>query len=328
MSLLRPLLKIDEREVEFARRGFVAAQPAVRQRLEHVGRMFLEGYHAALVLSAPRDQEELAARLDRVGVEHCGFAFEGAAMALALLDGITPWSNWKRFSSFAAGPGRQHIYMLHVGAGWAIARLPWLRRRFEVAIEKLHPVLGWLAIEGYGFHEGYFHWRAPLDPKISKLSEDARHVFYQGLGRSLWFVNGADVSLIAQTISTLAPKFHNDAWSGVGLGCGYAGGLNQDELQQLGRYAGVHRAALAQGAAFAAGARRLAGNPAAHTELACAVLCGMNAEQASALCDRMLEQASGTSGCAFRTWQRLLRTRFQSLGDRLQGTENRVRVGA
>jgi hypothetical protein len=306
-SLLHPLLKIDQREVEFARREFTCSRPAVRERLQRVGRIFLQGYHAALEQS---DQEELAIQLNRIKTEHQGFAYEGAAMALALLDGTNPWTNWRRFSRFVSGPGKRHIYMVHVGAGWALARLPWMRRQIESVIAKFHPVLGWLAIDGYGFHEGYFHWQTALQPKISRLSENAQHVFYQGLGRSLWFVNGANPCRIAQTISSFPPQFHSDAWGGVGLGCAYAGGLDRAELEELRRYAGTHRVALAQGAAFAAGARHLAGNPAGYTELACSMLCGMTAIQAAALCDQTLAQTASLDACPYQKWQALLQEKI------------------
>jgi hypothetical protein len=313
LKFLHPLLRIDQREVEFSRRGFTCSRPAIRERLEHVGRVFLEGYHAALEQS---DQEQLAARLNQIGANHEGFAYEGAAMALALLDGISPGNEWERFSSFVAGPGKRHIYMLLVGAGWACARLPWLRRRIESVIRRFHPVLGWLAVDGYGFHEGYFHWQAELQPKVSKLSDSARHVFYQGLGRSLWFVGGADASSITQTISTFAPQFHDDAWSGVGLGCAYAGGMNRAELEELRRGAGCHRAALAQGAAFAAKARQFAKNQATHTELACTALCGMSTEQAAVLCDQIFNHIrSSLHPCPYQQWRELLQQSLAILSE-------------
>ena len=303
---LHHLFKIDVREAEFARRGFHCPRPDVRERLEHVGQTFLRGYHAAL---QEDNEQNLASRLSAVETEFQGFAYEGAAMALALLDGFSPWR--KRFHHFLGGAGKPHIYMLHVGAGWAYARLPWLRRRIESAIRKFHPVLRWLVIDGYGFHEGYFHHRTAVHAgKIpSQLSEDARHVFYQGLGRSLWFVNGADASQISQTISSFAAQYHSDAWSGIGLACAYAGGSSYAEIEELQFHAGVHSAALAQGVAFAAKARQLAGIPARHTEIACGVLCGMTTEQAAALCDKTLNQASNHPS-PYQQWRRLLQQSF------------------
>lgn len=302
-NLFHTVLKIDTREVGFTQRRFTCSQPAIRERLESIGRYFLHGYHAALKEDDPL---ELSAQLEQVGNEYRGFAYEGAAMALALLDGLHPRTTWPRLSLFMTGPGKKHIYMLHVGAGWAIARLPWLRRRVETVIRKFHPVFGWLAIDGYGFHEGYFHWRSNLQPKIAQLAETARHVFYQGLGRSLWFIYGADSAAIVRTILTFPPQFQADAWSGLGLGCAYAGGIDQVQLEELRWLGRDYSAALAQGAAFAAGARHLGGNHAPHTELACMVLCGISAEHAAALCDQALEQVTRLHSGSYQKWREMV----------------------
>ena len=106
--------------MEFARRGFTCSNPDIQNRLENIGRVFLQGYSAAL--QERKDQSALADSLNQIMPEHRGFAYEGAAMALALLDGIGLRRN--AFLQFAAGAGKQHIFMLHVGAGWAYARTP------------------------------------------------------------------------------------------------------------------------------------------------------------------------------------------------------------
>src|SRR4051812_18567838 len=85
--LLRRLLGIDPAEATFARRGF-RGTPEARMRLERVGLAFLEGYHAAL---EARGGDALAERLGEVEAVMRGFACEGAAMALALLDALAPW---------------------------------------------------------------------------------------------------------------------------------------------------------------------------------------------------------------------------------------------
>jgi hypothetical protein len=175
--------------------------------------------------------------------------------------------------------------MLHVGAGWAFARLPWIRWNPSRALAKLDPLLCWLALDGYGFHEGYFHWRQSIrGQSIPKgLSGYAQRVFDQGLGRSLWFVESIDPERVAQTIATFAAYRRADLWSGVGLACAYAGGADSTALVILRELAGEHIVAVAQGAAFAAEARRLAGNPVAHCDAACRALCHMPAEQAAAI---------------------------------------------
>ena len=310
LPVLTKLLSIKGREVTFARRGFYSSKPEVQDRLEHVGKIFLVGYHAAL---QERDLETLRGRLEQVALEFRGFAYEGAAMAIALLDAIPRGAG--RLAEFMAGPGKQHIYMLHVGAGWAYARLPWLRRRIETVICKFDPVLRWLVLDGYGFHQGYFHFKEPLSSALSPLSVGARHVFYQGLGRSLWFIHGCNPQRISKTISSFPALYQCDAWTGIGLACAYAGSAATSDLQEFVSAAGRCHSALAQGAAFAATARQLAGNPAAHTEQACAALAGVSAEQAAALCDRALAQVNSDSSSPYQQWRELVQNYFAQNAD-------------
>jgi hypothetical protein len=325
-SPLHHFLKIDEQEVEFSRRGFAPTSPEIQGRLENVGRVFLQGYHSAL---QHRDQSALAELLNQIELEHRGFAYEGAAMALALQDRI--FLRRDSLARFMDGDGRPHIFMLHVGAGWAYARLPWLRRRMEAAIGKLHPVLRWLVMDGYGFHEGYFHWKDRPGPEVRplRLSEDARHVFFQGLGRSLWFIKGANVSEISKTIASFHPVYRDDAWSGVGLACAYAGGLAADAIARLQHEAGAHSAGLAQGAAFAAKARQLAENPAPHTEIAAHVLCGMPAKQAAALCDETYSKINLRYLCPYQHWRQLLqKALFSSLETFKRGKSHEASISS
>jgi hypothetical protein len=182
----------------------------------------------------------------------------------------------------------------------------------DTVIRKFDPVLRWLVLDGYGFHQGYFHFNQPLDSAVNRLSMNARHVFYQGFGRSLWFVHGCDFHQIAMTISGFPTIYQGDAWSGIGLACAYAGGVRTAEMEEAVSQVGDFGSALAQGAAFAAKARQLAGNGAAHTEQACAVLAGVNAQQAAALCDRALAQVNRNSSSPYQQWRELVQNYFSS----------------
>jgi hypothetical protein len=307
--LRRQILGISPKEVSFVRRGFRGGNDETRQRLEQIGTTFLQGYDAALEENEP---EALAAQLNGIEADLRGFAFEGAAMSLALQDHLLPWKR-DRWRSFLQGPAVVHAYMVHVGLGWALARIPWRRRRFERALRRLDPLLGWLAVDGYGFHEGYFSWPQSIQRQVipKRLSPSARRVFDQGLGRSLWFVNGADVGLIPRTIEAFPPWRRGDLWSGVGLACTYAGGSEEAALKVLRQASGTHQAQVAQGAAFAAKTRQRAGNPAAHTELACTILCRLSAREAAALTDATLEFLP-TEGPepAYESWRRRLQAHF------------------
>ncbi len=296
-------------EVSWARRGFRGGEAGARLRLEQCAATFLTGYHAAL---EEGEADALPLRLSAVGIELRGFAFEGAAMGLALLDQLTPWRK-SRWQALFEGAGAPHAYMMHVGVGWALARLPWLRRHVERPPAGLDPLLRWLAVDGYGFHEGFFHWRRSVEGHAipRRLTGYARRAFDQGLGRSLWFVDGADAARIPVTIAAFPPSRQADLWSGVGLACAYAGGADRYALEALGSAAGLYGPELAQGAAFAAKARQRAGNPAPHTELACAVLGGISAEAAATATDIALQHVA-TDGAepAYELWRQRIQARF------------------
>lgn len=240
-----------------------------------------------------------------------GFAFEGAAMGLALLDLLTPWRR-DRISTFLRGAGDSHAYMVHVGVGWVWARMPFGFRRRQ---KKLDPLLGWLAFDGWGFHEGFFHWPKYIagQPSPGKLSGYERRVFDQGLGRSFWFVNGGDTELIAQTISKFSAERQPDLWSGVGLAATYAGIVSETSLGELREKAGRFHPQLAQGAAFAAKARQRAGNLTDYTSLATKVLCGLPAENAARITDEALENLPADSDVpAYEIWRRRIQKHFLS----------------
>jgi hypothetical protein len=304
--LLKSLLGIDPAETSFERRGFREGGPAVRARLEQVGAAFTAGYHAALEDARPG---VFTPRLDDVTLEFRGFAYEGAAMALALLDWLTPW-NRGRVGAFLAGAGDPHAYMVHVGAGWALARLPARADRF---LARFDPLLRWLLVDGYGFHEAFFHFRDYLAgrPVPSRLQGYARRAFDQGFGRCLWFVEGAGVERIASTIESLPTDRHADLWSGVGLASAYAGGVAEEDLRALRDAAGSFLPELAQGAAFAAKARQRAGNLTPYQDLACGILCGLSAAAAARVTDDALENlpANGPD-CAYETWRRRIQRRL------------------
>jgi enediyne biosynthesis protein E3 len=171
--LLRVGFCTSPKETTFARCGFRGNNVEARRRLERVGRTFPLGYHAALDVDQP---ENLALRLNAIDPKFRGFAFEVAAMGLTLLDHQLSLRRQDRIKALLEGAGESHSYVIHVGAGWAFARLP---RHVECASRRMYPLLRWLAVDGYGFHEGYFRWRRYLRGRATPahLSGYGRRVF-------------------------------------------------------------------------------------------------------------------------------------------------------
>jgi hypothetical protein len=297
------LLNISPAETSFAVRGFHEAVPKKRRVLEQHGAAFVTGFNLAL---AAGDGDELADPALALPAAERGFAYEGAGMALALLDLLT-LGRGRRLAAFLGGQGAPHVYMVHVGAGWALARL---RRRPWGRLGGLDPLLRWLALDGYGFHEGFF---APVRcirrrERPRRLIGYELRVFDQGLGRSLWFVDGADVERVAATVAGFPVARRGDLWSGVGLAAAYADAVEAEELERLAELLGPYHAHAAQGTAFAATARLRAGNPVPHTTVACEVLCGTGIERAAATVEAALRGIEpDPAGTGYELWRTRIR---------------------
>ena len=297
--LVGRLFRISREDVSLSFRGDPGPSRAI---IEEAASWFIEGYDAAL-----RDcrDERLASRLDAAPAEVRGFAYEGAGTALALLDTLGPWRD--RLAGFLQGPGAPHTYMTLIGAGWVLARLPLSPERLRARFD---PILGWLTVDGYGFYQGFFGWpRSLVRQEIpARIRGYARRAFDVGLGRGLWFVDGADPERIHAAISGFPAGRQEDLWSGTGVACAYGGGAERSALERLRDLAGPHRPRLAQGAAFAAFTRERAGNPAPQTELACRVFWGAGAVETAGIVLRAGEDLPTDSAePAFEAWRRRVR---------------------
>ena len=231
-------------------------------------------------------------------------------MALALLDTLTPWRQ-NRLDAFLKGPADPHAYIVYVGAGWILARLPLSPERL---LSRFDRVLGWLALDGYGFHEGFFRWPRSVERQQvpAKVRGYARRAFDQGLGRSLWFVEGAGPERIHGRISAFPAERRGDLWSGTGLACGYAGGRDRATIENLLRLAGEHAPQFSQGVAFAASARQRAANPAPQTELACQTVWGADAAAVAEIVFRTEEDLPPDGAePGFETWRRRIQQCFE-----------------
>ena len=313
-ALRRRILTPNVSETRLDVRGFHRKDQQAQEILERVGASFLTGYaHAAEAGTV----EEAADRIDTLPVRFRGFAYEGAGMGFAMRDGL-PLGPTDLNEKFLAGPGDPHIYMVYVGIGWAMARLP--RFRWPDP-NRLDPLLRWLLLDGYGFHQAYFHTRKYVHehyadhrfPWPSRAASGyANRVIDQGIGRALWFVCGTDPELTASTVAGFAAHRQPDLYAGVGLAATYAGGVEEAELRTLWRLASACRPQLAQGASFACEARARAGLLVPHNEIAARVLCGTDARTAAqvSLDRRPASVEPDGAGPAYELWRRGIAAAF------------------
>lgn len=296
-------------------RGFHKKDPAAQELLETVGRMFLTGYAYAAEAATT---EEAVERLEAIPAQFRGFAYEGAGMGFAVLDGM-PFGRSDNAARFLAGKGDDHIYTAYVGIGWAMARLP--RFRWPKP-DSLDPLLRWLLLDGYGFHQAYFKTQRYVVEQYEPVNFDWLPEYRggyvlrgidQGIGRALWFIEGTDATRVVDAIERFDPKRHADLYAGIGLAATYAGGVEESELELVRERAGEHRGALAQGSAFAAEARVRGGIVIPHTHLASRVFCGTTPERAAQVThDARVDLPADGELPAYEVWRQRIASEFIS----------------
>lgn len=321
-ALRRRLLTPNVIETTLDRRGFHKKSPAAQERLETVGKTFLDGYAFAVEARTPVDA---VTSLEEVPEWLRGFAYEGAGMGFAVLDGL-PFGRSDNVRRFLATPrGDANEYLAYVGIGWAMARLPRFRWPKPAALD---PVLAPLVLDGYGFHQAYFRTARYVDGQYRNPrfpwpggphGSYANNAIDQGIGRAMWFINGTDPDRVADMIDTFPEERRGDLYSGVGLAATYAGGgdseLAERELRIVARRAGDHLGNVAQGSAFAANARVRAGYVPPHTGFATAMFCGTTPQEAARVADELRPANDAGGGKpAYEVWRQRLAGAFVSLG--------------
>jgi enediyne biosynthesis protein E2 len=307
----------------FAVRGFRLDSPA-RPKLEESARQFSIGFEFAI---EQKGNDAIAERLELLEAEYRGFAYEGAVMALSLRDVMSPMPGNKHVETFAGvgGLGEHQIFMAYIGIGFAFARLPkFLWRRALPDQSKLpeHPALNWMILDGYAFHQAFFHtdkwvhqqYVSPRVPWKWKGSHDwVLRAMDHGIGRAMWFVNAGDVEHLNNMINGFAPARRSDLWSGAALAATYAGGVDEDSLNEFVKKSWEFRAEVAQGAVLALKQRVMANAVVAHTKMASQIFCNMPPEEAAELTDwAAIDLSDSGSVPAYEIFRQRIQSKFSA----------------
>lgn len=282
-TLIVEIKKINEsREL----RGVRPIPPELAQRFRQIQYAFSQGYQAAITTD---ELETIVFKMNIIEAEYRGFAYEGVGCALAQRDILKP-SQQSIVEIFINSHEAIYQNYVYVGVGLMLGRQ---RLPLKPYLELLNPAKIWLVIDGYGFQYGMTHWQDSLEKQaiLEELSGYACRVFDQGMGRSIWFLDGADVIRISKTIGAFPPERQVDLWSGLGYACCFAGGADQATLEALGAAAGSYKSILAQSVALATKSRQQLGHSSIYAERACEVLCGMGVKEASDSVDTIVERA-------------------------------------
>ncbi|NJP90311.1 DUF1702 family protein [Nonomuraea sp. FMUSA5-5] len=298
---LRRLLAKGPEESDLSRRRFRNRSGTAPTVFTASERSYVFGYNAVVSREAEKIEE--------LREDQRPFAYEGAAAACTVLDLLT-LTRGRRLHELLAGPARHHRHAAYLGAGRGYALL---RLRPAQGARRAHPLLRWLAVDGFGFQ-----WSlARADRMVGErtmpdlLTRAHCAVFDQGLGRLLWYHEGGAPEDVSARIGAYPIPRRADLWSGVGFAAAYTGGAESEELWWLTERAGADgfRAYLAQGCAFAVAARLRSGAPPEHVARAAAILAGTDPEEAASWTDRALIALGHEAHTHedFRSWQSQIR---------------------
>lgn len=323
MNWKQRLIGIPNSALRFTTLGFTGARPETREFLEDIIATFAGGYHAAMAIA---DQNCLVERLNQDYDTHrIGFAYEGTGMYYALLDLVLP-GNASRLRAFTEGPGSKHAFIVTVGAGFAIGRIPWGAYMLERYMRRLHPLKAWCVPDGYGFHQGIFHHRR----YIEACAEPPRHVpryawplFDSGIGRSMWWVLASSPQRIKHAIERFPEHRRAELWCGIGVACAYAGGLDAQSLLELRECSGEYSVDFLSGPPFAAQMRVEGENPSPWTELACKTFYGKSPEATADMAMQALNAARPDDMSETEIRERLYAQVRHQLRDRVEA-ERRI----
>lgn len=300
------LFRVPSHIADLSLRGIVASNHGRAEELKSIAQTFLDGYNTMLLQSPIERLSEVMVETQK---KRHGFVVEGAAMGAALRDTVSLRGGM--LESLLAVHGARFEYLIAVGAGWAIARMPWRARRILTTFD---PILAPLVCDGRGFHDLFFNPVKAETGGIRRYRGALASGYDAGLGRALWFIASGDVQRLKILISRFEEKRRPDLLAGVGLAMAYAGPTTVDDWNALRAGHREDWKHVGQGVCFAAEAMRQAGVIPDHTELACQEALGLSSESASAIA------ASTRPSCvtrpfaddAYRSWRAQICARLAS----------------
>jgi len=282
--------------------------------LQSVADTFAEGYNE-MFRADPIGRLEHA--LARTPLALQGFLVEGAAMGAMIRDALR--ARPVCTEQLCAAYGDRFGYLIQVGAGWALARMPWLGRRL---FRTLPPDLYALSLDGRGFHDAFFRPERHAGGALARGSGLAARAYDQGIGRALWFVSLGRAELALAHVATFAPARRGDLASGLGLAMAYAGPASEQTCLTVLESLPEHRNDIAQGVIFAAAAHAAACHRSPNLERVCRLLAGMTIAEASAFADQTRpDQKPATRAQAlalYQCWRRATQDKIASASSGLQ----------
>ena len=189
--------------------------PKIGQRLSDARAAFAQGFRQALSVAPAM----LPRILQDEPCQRRGFALEGAAMALVLMDEFSA-APQKLLGALLSGRSAGEHTLGAIGVGWASAHLG---RSADWLPPGLHPRYRPAVADGYGFHQGFFHAHRFAGRGFPTGKGELSIPYDIGLGRALWFVHSGRAEPIVHSIGRMPSDRRAQLWRGVGTACAFTG---------------------------------------------------------------------------------------------------------
>jgi hypothetical protein len=237
---------------------FPFADETAARRTTDIANTFLDGYN---LLAGGADPHDVRARAAEVPRFFRPFFLEGAAMGFGPLC-LRTGRKLGGFEDFAAELSAATLYQNYVGLGWWLGTFYRARPgRVARVVSGLDERYRLLCYEGIGFRQGFMSaGKRVAATDIRRGDVPATHLWYQGYGRSLWFVYMGDAAGASRAIDRVPERFRGDSFSGLGTGVAFSWLDRADDYERFHRDVPEgFRAEFEQGMAFGWEARQLAG---------------------------------------------------------------------
>ncbi len=193
----------------------IDVHPKIYERVSAARAYFLRGFSEALKVSP----EALPKLLQVTPFQGRGFAIEGMAMALTLMDELSPVP-YSRLCVLFDGRSAEEQTLVAIGVGWASARLG---KPLDWSPTVLGSHYRFAVVDGYGFHQGFFHSQRFTGRGFPMNTGELSTFYDSGLGRALWFVHIGCVEPIVHTIDGFLLDRRKQLWQGIGTACAFTG---------------------------------------------------------------------------------------------------------
>lgn len=263
---------------DLAQLWFGAEQPqeekkasTVASNMDYIQKTFLDIQEQ---LQQAFDLEALIAFLDKEPPRYRSIAYESASLQVATRS-LNTQKNLEQWHAFYRRADKAHTFHMGIGLGWAMAKADISPTPF---LDALDPWVKWMVYDGMGYFYGLFKGRKTIKSHLvpEDIKGQALKGFDQGLGRRLWYNTRGDVKALTELIHTFPASRHKDLWRGVGIACGYVGGLEEKELLKLRSFSAEYKNQLDIGVSLAAMCRNASHSVTPDIELACQVVCHKN----------------------------------------------------